>query len=144
MKKILAIFIILFTGISLYSQDIIVKRDGTTINAKVLAIGTSVIEYKKWNNQDGPTYSIEKSEILAINYKNGDKDTFNNTDRVDNSNDSKQQATNTPNRALPDDDNEGQKALYSDLPNLNVKVSNKESKVFFPIMAFTESSIIST
>ena len=67
MKKILSIFIMLFTGISLYSQDIIVKRDGTTINAKVLAIGTSVIEYKKWNNQDGPTYSIEKSEILAIN-----------------------------------------------------------------------------
>lgn len=144
MKKILALFVMLLASISLYAQDIIVKRDGSTISAKVLTVGTSVVEYKKWTNQDGPTYSIEKSELLSINYENGEKDTFNNIDRVENSNDSRQQVANTSNSGLPDDDNEEQKALYSELPNLNVKVSNKESKVFFPIMAFTESSVIST
>ena len=63
-------------GISLYAQDVIVKKDGTTIMAKVLSVGTTTVEYKKWSNQDGPTYTIEKSELLSINYANGEKDVF--------------------------------------------------------------------
>ena len=76
MKKLLALSMMLLVGINLYAQDIIVKRDGTTIMAKVLTVGTTVVEYKKWTNQDGPTYSIEKSELLSINYANGEKDVF--------------------------------------------------------------------
>lgn len=45
---------------------------------------------------------------------------------------------------MADDDNEEQKAKYSKLPQLNVKTSNKKAKSFFPIMAFTDSSVIST
>ena len=41
-------------------------------------IGTSEVEYKKWSNQDGPQYSIAIPDILAINYKNGEKETFDN------------------------------------------------------------------
>ena len=66
----------LFMGISMYAQDVIVKKDGTTIMAKVLSVGTTSVEYKKWSNQDGPTYTIEKSELLSINYANGEKDVF--------------------------------------------------------------------
>ena len=63
-------------SISIYAQDVIVKKDGTTIMAKVLTISTTVVEYKKWSNQDGPTYVIETKELLSINYGNGEKEVF--------------------------------------------------------------------
>ena len=43
MKKLLTIFVMLFMGISLYAQDVIVKKDGTTIIANVLSVGTETV-----------------------------------------------------------------------------------------------------
>ena len=48
------------------------------IQAKVSKIGTTEVEYIKWNNQNGPQYSIAIADILAINYQNGEKETFEN------------------------------------------------------------------
>ena len=64
------------------AQDVIVKKDGSTILSKVLEINTADVKYKKFSNQNGPTYTINKSDILAINYENGDKDTFENENNV--------------------------------------------------------------
>ena len=58
------------------AQDVIVKKDGSTILSKVLEVNTSDIKYKKYSNLDGPTYTILKAELLSINYKNGEKDMF--------------------------------------------------------------------
>ena len=58
------------------SQDVIVKHDGNTILAKVLEVNPSDIKYKKISNQTGPTYTIEKSEVMVINYENGERDVF--------------------------------------------------------------------
>ena len=58
------------------AQDVIVKKDGNTILSKVLEVNTSDIKYKKFSNQNGPTYTINKSEIMSINYENGEKDDF--------------------------------------------------------------------
>lgn len=58
------------------AQDVIVKKDGTTIMSKVLEIGDSEIKYKKYSNQNGPTYTIKKVEIFSINYENGEKERF--------------------------------------------------------------------
>lgn len=63
-------------SISIYAQDVIVKKDSTTIMAKVLTVGTTTVEYKKWSNQDGPTYVIEKKELLSINDGSGEKEVF--------------------------------------------------------------------
>lgn len=60
------------------AQDLIVKKDGSVIQAKVTKIGTSEVEYKKWSNQDGPQYSIAVTDIFAINYQNGERETFEN------------------------------------------------------------------
>ena len=35
-------------------------------------------EYKKFSNPNGPTYAIGLSDVMAVNYENGDKDNFNN------------------------------------------------------------------
>ena len=59
-----------------YAQDIIVMRDGSIVQSKVTEITSSEVKYKKYSNLDGPLYTIDKNTILAINYENGEKETF--------------------------------------------------------------------
>lgn len=77
MKKIL-FFIFLICSVNVSAQDVIVKNDGSTIISKVLEVNIADIKYKKFSNPNGPTYTISKSEVMAINYENGEKDVFNN------------------------------------------------------------------
>ena len=62
--------------LSAFGQDVIVKKDGSTILSKVLEVNIDNIKYKKFSNQNGPTYTISKSDLLSINYENGEKDDF--------------------------------------------------------------------
>lgn len=59
-----------------FSQDMITKKSGEDIKAKVLEITTTEMKYKKFDNQIGPTYTILKSDVLIVRYKNGTKDIF--------------------------------------------------------------------
>ncbi len=77
-KKLIALAALCVAGSYAPAQDLIVKKDGSVIQAKVTKIGTSEVEYKKWKNQNGPQYSIAVADILAINYQNGEKETFEN------------------------------------------------------------------
>ncbi len=77
MKRLLFTAILALSFTTIYAQDIIVKKDGSTIMSKVLEVQTDIIKYKKWSNQSGPTYSIKITDIFSINYKNGEKDVFN-------------------------------------------------------------------
>lgn len=78
MKKLLFILMLL-SATNVFAQDVIVKKDGSTILSKVFEVGTSEVKYKKFSNQNGPTYSISKSDVQAINYENGEKESFNNS-----------------------------------------------------------------
>ena len=71
-----AILLLGLNGI-VVSQDVILKKDNTTIVSKVLEINSTEIKYKKWSNQDGPIYSILRSEVTSINYQNGEVEKFN-------------------------------------------------------------------
>jgi len=62
-----------YTG---YAQDVIVKKDASSILAKVQSISETDVEYKRWDNLEGPTYKISKSSIMSITYQNGATDTF--------------------------------------------------------------------
>lgn len=64
------------TILGVRAQDVIVKHDGCTILAKVVKVASKEIEYKKYSNQEGPTYVILLSDVKAINYENGEKDVF--------------------------------------------------------------------
>lgn len=68
--------ILLGMNTNLFSQDVIFLSNGNEINAKIIKIGDSEIEYKKWNNQEGPIYTEKKSNIFMIKYQNGEKDIF--------------------------------------------------------------------
>ena len=82
MKKI--ILIIFLLPIFTLAQDNIVLKNGEDINAKILEINESVIKYKKYDNQEGPIYTILKNEIFFIKYPNGDKDIFSNINSISN------------------------------------------------------------
>lgn len=77
-KKLIALAALCVSSSYASAQDLIVKKDGSVIQAKVTKIGTSEVEYKKWSNQNGPQYSIAVADILAINYQNGEKEMFEN------------------------------------------------------------------
>ena len=57
-------------------QDKIYKADGTIINAKVKAVGTKTVTYKRYDNPTGPDYTILKKEISSIVYETGGQDNF--------------------------------------------------------------------
>ncbi len=61
------------------AQDVIVKKDGGIIQSKVLKVTSTEVEYKKFSNQNGPTYTIKISELISINYENGEIDKFGET-----------------------------------------------------------------
>ena len=75
MNKNLFLLFLVFP-LSVFSQDVIVKKDGSSILAKVLEVDTEILKYKKWKNLNGPIYSIKKADLFAVNYENGEKDTF--------------------------------------------------------------------
>lgn len=77
MNKIVLTILLFASSLFVCAQDVIVDKNGSTILSKVVEVGTTEIKYKKWNNLNGPNYSILKSEVQSINYENGLKDVFN-------------------------------------------------------------------
>jgi hypothetical protein len=76
MKKI---FTFILTAISFhfsFSQDIITKKDGVDIKAKVMEVSATEVRYKKFENLNGPVYSLAITEIYMVKYENGEKDLF--------------------------------------------------------------------
>lgn len=72
-------FVLMLAGVfvGLQAQDVITLRTGEDINAKVTKVGETEIEYKKYENLDGPTYTKKVSDIFSIKYQNGQKEVFN-------------------------------------------------------------------
>ncbi len=75
MRNYLTLFFMLFS-FALFAQDVIVKKDGSTILSKVYEVGEKEIKYKKFSNLNGPIYTLSVKEVMAINYENGEKDLF--------------------------------------------------------------------
>ena len=77
MKKTLSVCILLFFLTALNAQDIIVLRDATEIEAKVIEVTDAQISYKRFDNPDGPMYRKNTSDVLFVKYANGTKEVFN-------------------------------------------------------------------
>jgi len=73
---LLCLFVLMHVPFLLSGQDIIYKTDHTIIEAKVLKISGTEVEYKRFSNQDGPVYSISRALIQMIIYQNGEKEVF--------------------------------------------------------------------
>src|SRR5208283_4547211 len=72
---IVMLFIIFSAAITnVFAQDVIVLKSGDEIKSKVLEITPTEIKYKKFDNLEGPTIVIVKSDVFMIKYANGTKD----------------------------------------------------------------------
>jgi len=69
-------FCILYSFSFIPAQDIIVKKNGEIVPAKVEKIMPNHVEYHKESNPEGPLYVIDRCEIKEIRYKNGTFDQF--------------------------------------------------------------------
>ncbi|MFN8276262.1 MAG: hypothetical protein U0T84_02160 [Chitinophagales bacterium] len=77
MKQLLAICVFTCFGISTNAQDTLRLLNGNTILAKVSEVNIDNIKYRRFDVQDGPVYTVRKSEIKSICYGNGVCDEFN-------------------------------------------------------------------
>ncbi len=77
MKKFLLYSVLSLISVVCFSQDLIIKKNGEEIKAKVSEVNQSEIKYKKIANLTGPVYTISKSEVIMIRYEDGTNDIFN-------------------------------------------------------------------
>lgn len=76
MRRFLLLAVCFLAASSAKAQDLIVLKNANEIQAKVTTIEQGKIAYLKWSNLDGPTYTLDKSQILFIKYANGEKEVF--------------------------------------------------------------------
>ena len=81
MKRILFLAAFMLLSMAASAQDIIVKKNGEEIRAKVEEVGERSIRYRKFTNLTGPVYSISRSEVFVIRYESGAKDIITPLDR---------------------------------------------------------------
>lgn len=133
MKKLLLICILLQFAGSMMAQDIITTKEGKDIKAKVLEINSTEIKYLDFENQEGPTYVMNKSEVLIIRYQNGKNEVFNNDTQVQD---------NTPKANIPAPITEGMSyKAYKDLYNYR-NYSRQMGDPYNPTLAGIASFLI--
>ncbi len=71
MKRILVVLTLAATCISFSAetsaQDLITKKDGNEIKAKVLEIDNGNVRYRLFDEPEGVIYTIRKNDILVMN-----------------------------------------------------------------------------
>lgn len=140
MNRILTILFSLMC-INIYAQDIITTKQGDEIEAKVVKIGTTEIEYKKWSNVEGPSYTLLKNQVFMIKFQNGEKEVFESEKGQDDIESSSQKCV-LDGKSV---DNDELINMHNKIPEFaSLKQSRKKAKEFFPIMAISENSVIAT
>ena len=79
MKSITFLFFLF--SCSAFCQDILSKKNGENIQAKIELISNSEVKYKMYNNLNGPSYILEKSELSQIKLENGEIQYFENVNK---------------------------------------------------------------
>ena len=62
----MAVMMLLLVSLSGRAQDIITMKKGVDVKAKVLEVLPNEIKYKQFENQDGPTFTVRKADILMV------------------------------------------------------------------------------
>lgn len=77
MKKLTAA-LLLIVSLQAGAQDLILKKNGEELKAKVVELTETSIKYKAEDNPEGPLYNLPKAEVFKIKYANGKSDFFGN------------------------------------------------------------------
>lgn len=65
-----------FATLLVNAQDQIIKKNGTSFDAKITEVGQWKISYKKFDNPDGPIYVVDKAEIYKIIFNDKTEETL--------------------------------------------------------------------
>lgn len=155
MKKLIIVsFIMVGFAMSVLAEDLIVFRNGDVVKAVVLEILKSEVKYKRASNPKGPTYTVDKADLISINYENGEKDVFDESSSLTDSGNEHQQSSMQQNGGpqqidpVPAADNG---RLISRINDCTVRHGNrkpnesklKTTKDYTYIMGITDGSILS-
>ncbi len=77
MRQVLILFALL-CSLTVAAQDVITKKDGNTIVCRVIEVGQTEVVYQKWSDLGGNNYVMNITDIVSINYENGERETFGN------------------------------------------------------------------
>ena len=75
MKKIFLLMLFL-CSMSVWAQDVIVKKDGSTVVCRIVEVTKTEVIYKKWSDLQGSNYIVNQKDLTAIHHENGTKTTF--------------------------------------------------------------------
>jgi len=68
------LFILMLASIVSFAQDKIYLHNTDVISAKIKSLTPEQITYKRWDNQDGPEYTVFTADVIKIVYANGSQD----------------------------------------------------------------------
>ena len=74
--KALCCTIFLLLTLKAASQDTLYLVSGTKEAVVLLEVNPDNLRYKRFNNQTGPTYTVLKTDVSSVKYKNGKSDIF--------------------------------------------------------------------
>lgn len=80
-KALLSTALALLVCHASYSQDKLYKKNGDMMEVNVTEITPRVVTFKKADNTNGPTYTINKADVARIEYDNGSEDVFGEVER---------------------------------------------------------------
>jgi hypothetical protein len=76
-KRLYFVSILLMISCVAIAQDLIIKKDGSEISAKVVEVEDLKVRYRRFDQgTTGPIYSLAKADIFMIRYEDGTKDVF--------------------------------------------------------------------
>ncbi|WP_221393304.1 hypothetical protein [Dyadobacter sp. NIV53] len=85
MWKVIRLNVLFLTScISVYAQDVMIRKNGDTIEGKVIEVGIDRVTYKINNDLNGASFVIRKSELKTIEFANGQIVLLNYHDRIKN------------------------------------------------------------
>lgn len=71
MKWILTISVVVLSQFATVAQDEIYLSDRTVIRADIISVDQLQIRYKLWQKENGPTFAVNKSDVVMIIYDDG-------------------------------------------------------------------------
>ncbi len=63
--------LLMLAAISANAQDKIYLTDGSSVQVKVKEVSPRQVIYRRWDNQDGPEYVVNRRDVDRIVYQNG-------------------------------------------------------------------------
>ena len=141
MKKLLVFAFVTLNAFILTAQDVIVKKDNSTIVCRIVEVNQTEVVYKKWSNLNGPNFVMNLSDLISINFENGESEKF----------DSEMESDKKDEKIMghvikaPDKRNSELIALYNKIYYPSEKNNKKNKKANYGIIIYgvKESSIIS-